>query len=756
MGAGFIRRYTTDISDAELAAIEGVVILDRDPPAAIQGVGTALVVIVAEAEDGPFGVTTQLASGQDMTTTFGGFGFAYNGGLPGSNPCARSRKADSALTPEFWNGNLYIAAWGKTFGKLAVLRVDTSVGSVQFQPLAFLPGGPDFTFVLTTGQHLDVDFGSGPTTATFTGVPGTITSGSGTYPSTFVGGEEVVFAIDGTEYTAVFQAADQSQAQVIARLNLAAGYPAFSQGSSTHTVFTGIIPGTSGSVQIVSLSTLAATATGFTAAGATDGTGNVPNLRAVSATDANTVVSAAVSGAKVDRDANGNLRLTNTLTPGTGTVEVASTSTALAFGFPLEVTATAVPAEDTTIPAGTQVRNGSSVEWVTMQTVTVLGGGGYIVGGVQFTGNVYTVKVRPGLDDGSVGTTGVGTVTTLPNPIPGGAFSVVNAVAFTAALTEFQIDAAYVAAINSTASLKAITKQTNVIVSARQSNLIRTALRSNAITASNGGCYGRTTCIRPPLGTTRATAMSTTATPGVGAYRDERTLYCYPGASVQVPAIAAVGAAGGAGFTNSGQIDVGADTWLASVMSNLNPEENPGQVTPFMENVTDVEANNPDVQNLMIGDYENFKASGIVALRVDDADVIFQSGVTSVDPNANPGRTTIARRRMADYIEDSEAPALNEFAKKLSRDAARQAVVGWLNGFLTTLQSPDNPSASRIQGFRLDGKTLNTPNSLAAGIYKIRQRVKIWPSMDVIVLDTQVGTTVDISEPSDQAAGATA
>jgi hypothetical protein len=737
MPAGFIRRYSTDPGDAAIDAIEGVVILDRDPPASIQGVGTGLVLLVAEFEDGPFGVVTQLSSGTDLVNQFGGFGYAYGGGLPGSNPSARARKADAAIAPEFWNGNGYVATWGKSFAKLAVVRVDTSVGAVQLTALAFLLGGPDYALTLQDGQHLDLDVGAGTVVATFHGTPALKASAAGTYPSTFVGGEWIKFAIEGTVYQAFFLATDQTQNQVIARLNTAAGYTAFASAGGAVTDLSGLVPGTSGSVQIVAVSAvLVTTATGFSAGAAQAGTGNVPNISQVLPADADAVVHAAVAAVHIDRDAGGFFRVTDTATPGTGTVTVKATSTALAFGFPLEVAASAVPSQNGTIPAGSRVRDGAAHEWVIMQTVQVLSG----------NAGPYTVKIRPSTDDGSGVSANVGAVNVVPFPIVGGAWSVVNPLPVNAALSEPAIDNAYSIAIGNTANLKTVAKQTSVIISGRQSNVIRTALRANVNNASDNGCQGRTTCVRPPLGTTtRAMALSTAVAPGVGTMRDQRVDYCYPGANVQIPAIGAVGLAGGSGFTADGRIDVGADTWLASVLSQLAPEENPGQVTTFMQNILDVELGNPDVQNLTIGDYTNFRAAGIVALRIDDGDVIFQSGVTSVDPSVNANLRNIARRRMADFIEDSLAPAVNQFSKMLSTLTRRGAVIGEIVGFLRGLQSASNPAASRIAGFAIDAKTLNTPEVLDAGLFKIRTRVKTYSSLDVIVLDCTIGETVDLT-----------
>ncbi len=734
MGAGFIRRYTDDPGDAELLAVEGVVILDRDPPAVISGIGTGYVCLVGEWENGPFNAPTQVTSGDDLARSFGGFGYAYDGRV-GGNPCARSRKADGTLTPEYWNGNGYIAAFGKTFARLIVVRVDTSVGEVSFTREASLSGNDDFTFALTTGQTLDLDVGAGSVTATFTGVAAAKQSADGTYPTTFTGGEKMTVAVDGVQYVVTFLAADQSIAQVIARINEALGYTAATQ-QTLKTTITGRQGGTGGSVQIVSIDATVATATGFTAGTATAGTGNTANIKAVTAAEVNTVVHAAVSAVNADRDATGKLRLINTTTPGTGTLKVASSSTATAFGFALGVTADAASGTAGVIPAGTRVQTSGGVEYVTMLDVVV----------TAASAGPYKVKVRPATDDGTYTSKNVGTLVVVPNAIALGAFAVTNALPITAALTESQIDATYATAIDSTKGLRSVVKNTNVIVSARQSNAIRTKLRSNAVDASGSGCNGRMTVVRPPLGTTRAKALSTSAQPGVGTYRQERLAYAFPGVNVQVPAIAVRGTAGGAGFTADGRIDVGADTWLAALISNLRPEENPGQVTAFLLNVLDVEQGNADVQNLTLADYAAFRVVGICAIRIDNGDVIFQSGITSVDPLTYPSKRNIARRRMADFIADSLAPRVNAFAKKMSSIANRGAVVGEIDAFLRGLQSPQNPSASRIQGYTLDAKTLNTPDSLALGLFKIQIRARMWPSMDVIVLDTQVGETVQITE----------
>ena len=740
MAVGFIRRFSDDPGLAVLTAIEGVVVIDRDPPAVITGVGTGTVTIVAEFEDGAFNTPLQLSGGGDFLNTFGGFGYTYNG-VASQNPCARKRSADAALTPEAWNGNGFIAAQGKKFAALICCRVDTSVGSVTFTREASLHGAGPLTWALVSGQHLDLDVGGGTVVTTFTGVPAHLASASGTYPSTFAGGESITFSVDGTTYQAFFQVGDQSQAQVLARMNLVAGFTAFAQGSGTVTNLNGLLAGTSGEVQILAVSSgLVTTATGFSVGGSpTAGTGNVANIVAVQDSEVDSLVHTDVAALHFFRDANGDAWLVNTGTPGTGTVKVVSTTTATEFGFPVGVVDSAASGNVGTIPAGTPVTDGTHT-WVTMQTVAVKAA----------TAGPYTVKVRPANDDGTGVSAIAGAVNAVPttNPIALDAFSVANLAPLTAALTEAQIDVAYITALGTTKATSSVVKRTNKIVCARASNAIRNALRSNADDASANGCYGRMAILRPPLGTTtRAQALSLNSQPGVGAYRDQRVIYAFPGVQCYVPQIAALGAvAGGFGFTDTGLVDTGFDTWVASVTSQLPPEENPGQATTFLQGILAVEAGNPDVQALTIGDYENFRAGGIAAPRVDEGVSFVQSGITSVDPLVYPNLKNIARRQMADYIQDTLSLRLMSYDKKLATLLRRALIVSEITAFMDSLVSAKNPSLQRIDSYSIDAKSGNTPDTLAAGVFRIILKVRTLSSLDVIVLDTQIGESVIVSE----------
>ena len=263
--------------------------------------------------------------------------------------------------------------------------------------------------------------------------------------------------------------------------------------------------------------------------------------------------------------------------------------------------------------------------------------------------------------------------------------------------------------------------------------------------------FGRVATIRTPLGLDKNTAQSVNAEPGVGAYRDQRVIYTWPQARSLVPLIARRGLSGNPAstsylaFTADGNVDMGADGFLVSIMSQLAPEENPGQLTGFTAGITSLESST-NANGLTIVDYINFKAAGICALRFDQGVAIYQSGVTSVDPNLNPGLVRISRRRMADYIQDSLSLRTKSFGKKLSTNARRNALVGEIRAFMEGLLSRENPANQRIAGFTIDAKSANTPAVLAQGLFRIRVPVRTLPSLDSIVLEVTVGEQVTVTE----------
>lgn len=848
MGSVFIRRFGTDPGNSVLLEIESVNILDLDPPASISGIGTGTVSVVGEFEDGPFATPTEVSGTTDFVNTFGQLGYTY-GGVVAQNPCARARRADGALVDEYWNGNAFVQLNAKKFKRLICVRVDTSVGAVELRRQAYVTGAAAFTYNLEPSQVLGLDIGAGSVSSTFTATAATVTSGAGTYNTTFTGGETLVLGYDAaTNFTVTFLAADQTKAQVVARINQYAGFTFVAAGGGATIVFTGIQRGNAAQIRVVSGSSGVLTTLGLTA-GTTVGTGNVSNIDAATFPEIKTIVEAAMSASvTVEQDSQGRLRFSKNYVAATDYIGVTSATTALALGLVvgqqgsndgvanlrsgaqtfvtvgtgvltlgvdseanfnvtigagqsqatvitninaaagytmaatydsthfvlrgranggqvrvvgaptavladlgLAVGVTSVPALVAgTIAAGTRVSNAANtLSFVLMQSTAV--NAPTIVNGTYTpNGGPYTIRIRHALDDGT-GTSATAGALVKIDPPDLGSFQCVNPQIVTAALSESAIDALYSTATDSTLSPSAVSRQTNVIFAARQSNVVRRALRANAVSASANGLYGRMAVVRTPMGTTKAAALSRIAEPGVGAYRSQRVIYCWPQASTFVPLVARRGTSGGAGFTATGNVDAGADGFMASILSQLAPEENPGQVTPFTDGVVGLESSS-NAAGLLMEDYVQFRANGVAALRLDDGDAIFQSGVTSVDPLVEPQLRNIARRRMADFIQDTLALRAKAYGKKLSTFQRRKALASEIITFVDGLLSRNNPALQRIAGYTVDSKTGNTADTLALGLYRIILNVRTLASLDSIVLECTVGESVTVQESLPQAA----
>jgi hypothetical protein len=867
--ASYIRRFGFDPGEEVLLEIESVNILDLDPPAEIQGVGTGTVICVGEFENGPFAATAgtlsnpamakpgvyEVSGGTDFIATAGTFGFSY-GGVSSNNPCARARKADSTATAENWNGNGFVQLSGKKFRRLLICRVDTSVGQVEFKRQAFLTStNPSFTYDLEPGQTLVVTDSGTDRTATFDAAAATVTSGAGTYPNSFVGGETLTLGYDGVpNFTVTFLAGDTSIANTVARINAYAGFTFAAATDSTHFSLTGIQRGNAAQVRVVSGSGSVLTTLGLTAA-TTFGTGDAQNIDATTFEEIRAVVEADMSASsiKVAKDASGAIRISKTFSTTNDWLSVKSTSTAAsALGFVTGVQAsnsgrayvrssagsyptsfvggeslvlgsgddpnftvffisgdttqaniiarinaaagyamarsisgtviefqsknngdqmrvvsasagvftalgltatsnsTTVLPVTGTIPAGTVVQDANATnKFVTMQDLTITADP---LPGLTASGSgPYAVKVRHALDDGTGVSANAGTLVALERPIDIGSFSVSNPQLVTAALSESAIDAAYSDAIDRTKATSSVAREANLIYSARQSNTVRKKLRANAIEASGAGCFGRMACVRPPLNTAKAVALSRSTAPGVGATADQRVIYCYPGANTFVPLVAKRGLSGGAGFTADGNVDVGFDGFVASICSQLPPEENPGQETQFTAEINGLETGS-NVQGFEMSDYVQFKAKGIAALRMDEGVAIIQSGCTSVDPGTFPQLKNIARRRMADFIQDSLARRAKSYGKKLQTFQRRVALANEMRQFLRSLLSPNSPASQRIDGYSVDAKTGNTDRSRGLGLYRLIIKVRTLSSFDSIVIESTIGEQVTFTEQSAQAA----
>lgn len=716
--SGFVRRFTEVPSIEVIRQIEGVVIIDLAPPDPATGAGSGSILLVGEFEDGLFSTdretkgAVEVYGSEDFRQKFGAFGFTY-GTAKAQNPCARRH------LQELWNGNGFLKAFKLRAQRLMIGRVDTSVGSVSFDPLASIDGGVG-PFVIPEGSVLNFTTNVGSAAlAAISGIAATAL-GVGAAFGTIASGDTVGLIIDGGPQTNVtFGAADVTVTAVVSRINSAMGFTCAADAAGQLRL-SGLTPGTSGSVQRVEVTPGVLAKLGHTV-GTTAGTGNVANRNAVTATELAALITASVALGAIQVEATlspaGALRVLNDVAASASTIAANAGGALVGFTVGLTVAATDHPGG--TIPAGTRVSNGT-LNWVTMQTLDIPEG----------ALGPYVAKVRPALDDGTQLGSAASTVTVV-DPIGFSMLVVNNPQALSVALTEAQLDVAYQAAFEATLEESGPCRESNYLLCARRSDAVVREGRTNVLRATECGLFARKFITGDPLGTTVNQIVA-----NVAAWRSDRVFYTGKGLRIRIPQIAEVGEAGGLGFTADGVITVRPDGPLATLCALLNPEENPGQQTGLISDFFEVDSGD-EVMN--VDTYKAFKRAGVAVPRVDRlSGTVFQSGITS---SLESGRTTMARRKMADFIQDTAVGLLAPYVKKLSKQARRDKVRAVLDQFLAGLQSVDNPETARIELYTLDDSINagNTPEVLAQGVYFVQGKVRTFASLDDIVFQTEIG-----------------
>lgn len=255
---GFKRYFPADPPRSVLRAIEGVSLIERPPAAIPDGVGTGVVCLIGEFEDGEFEAPTEVRKKSDLLTKFGGFGFV-KGGKPSQYPVAR-RSGGS----ELWNGNGYLALRGKKFSRLIISRVNTSAGTVKFRRLATLTASKRGPHDLEPNDTLVLDRDGATVTATVLATAGTIQASGGSYPTNFVGGEYLLIKDEyGTIRKVTFAVGDSTENNCIDAINKQLAYTAASDNGG-QILLTSRVRGSTGRIEITGGSASALTALGFT------------------------------------------------------------------------------------------------------------------------------------------------------------------------------------------------------------------------------------------------------------------------------------------------------------------------------------------------------------------------------------------------------------------------------------------------------------------------------------------------------------
>jgi hypothetical protein len=308
-----------------------------------------------------------------------------------------------------------------------------------------------------------------------------------------------------------------------------------------------------------------------------------------------------------------------------------------------------------------------------------------------------------------------------------------------------QLDARYTAAIDAMLSQKAPANGIKIVLASRKRATIREKIKAHVLAARAAGLTRRGICA-PDLGVQATSSVIVNTEPGVGANRSEHIDYSWPYCTTTIPEAVGFALTGADGSTVlDGTLDTPFDEWLASLESNLPPENNPGQTAPpvptLLASVTGYGRGIPDLQ---MNDYIALKAAGVAALFIDPGtnQPEIESGVTT---SLVSSEVDIAGDRMADYIEDSIAIAMKPYSKLNQTTQLIETEFGEIVAFLEGLKSPNNPAQQRIVDYAVDPTSAQTADLTAAGITVFVVQVTLLQSQKNFVLQTSIGAGVVIT-----------
>jgi len=311
-----------------------------------------------------------------------------------------------------------------------------------------------------------------------------------------------------------------------------------------------------------------------------------------------------------------------------------------------------------------------------------------------------------------------------------------------------RLEAQYVAAIGKTQPGSDVTSAIVVLWAARRTQAIRQALAANAVACSEMG-RGRIVIVgADPATANTAAAAATAKAAAIGlaaadgyAQPADRVIVTFPKAKIKSVDLGNIA------------VSIDATSWMAGLLSNLSEEINPGVANEYMTDIVQVEdafVTSP----LAKQDYANLIAAGVCVLYNDRATGWqWMQGVTAANSAVYPTRTPIKRRRMADLIQDTLAEVAAPYQKLPGTTERVDAFVAAAEAFLEGLKSPNVPAAQRIVDYYLDPSSGNTDQLTALGIFVIITYVRLLPSMDYIVFNTQIGETVIIPSATAAAVG---
>lgn len=223
----------------------------------------------------------------------------------------------------------------------------------------------------------------------------------------------------------------------------------------------------------------------------------------------------------------------------------------------------------------------------------------------------------------------------------------------------------------------------------------------------------------------------TTAVTAVAGLRDTdgRLIYAFPYVTTSIQGI---------------NTKVNPASFYASLLSQLSPHIDPAYAlnSQFVSGIIDIEL------SLQRSDYVTLAAAGISAFENDsDVGIKIKSGV--VTQILNSGKIMVFRRRMADYLTYSVAKFMKNYQNAPNSLDQQTAAVSAIVNFNRSMEAaglvPKDAEVQNGDASIVDGKSLNTNASIAAGYFKILWRRRIYSSMRYIVLVADISTSVVVT-----------
>ena len=235
----------------------------------------------------------------------------------------------------------------------------------------------------------------------------------------------------------------------------------------------------------------------------------------------------------------------------------------------------------------------------------------------------------------------------------------------------------------------------------------------------------------PVVAVLQGDAGDTIATAAIEAalYRSDRIVYTWPWRK-QVYA-------GAASTHESGKVVVPSNDVVAAALAAIGPDHDVSG--PEATSVINAATVGLELADITRDDYVTANAQGICALEFDP-DLGFRVR-TPIVTDLTPGKELVYRRRMADYLEWSIAAALKYFAGQPMTEEWQDEVVGAITGFLDEAQRQN-----LLRNYSVDIESVNTDLNLAKGVFYILMKVQLFGIARSIVLMSQIGASVEITE----------